>query len=644
MTTPRTFVLYCKELPDREETVRAHMAERGVDARFIRSIHGHTWGLHTSQEYDKGKRIPPGHVGLNVGTWAMWQHALLSSSSPDEKIIFFEDDVELPENYHQQLEDLLADLTVRFPNWDLAYLGLAEREPHVWHKVTERIGGADSHLCRLDSPFGTHAYMVRARALGVLLDAMTGAQRNLDQQLWERVLSRNLLRWCAVLPGFVRQRTFDHDGVGKPSWGPSTLSEKDLPEESEIPKPEWEASATRTSIDAHSSMVDPFPCIYRGEMLADDGRSQTGKMIPVSQCARLSVPCHSRMTLSGVGRVTAHNGMEALWCGGCVLRTRMNEDKARSKLDLPDGHFNPSIHTYEGRVILATRDSWGHSRVALWEMTNTMRDWTGVWRATPISSLGSPHPQAPRLEDPRLFLAPDPESGRVKLHAMFNLPDGYPPKKVRVGYVAFSSDLQKIERTEVYPSPNSCLYEKNWVPFWSERESTLRWVYSTKPHHTVLGQSSYTTPNNLPWAGGFVRGGAAPVLVPATEKTWHKHDVFYHFFHGCLKRLQGSVYTTGCAVFEAQPPFKVLKQTAVPLLWPDLPAVGEDVVKRYVCWPGGVVFGHDAWHLAVGVDDTFCRMVRIPAEEVEAALTDVPEDESTVSLRDTILAGGSKRE
>lgn len=633
-----TLALYCAELPEREAALRHHLAERHVSATFFRSVHGRTWGLHTSLEYDKGKHLPPGHVGLNIGTWFAWQHLWLRNDHDTQAYILFEDDVRLPEDYHQQLEKLEQEL-VQFPDWDLVYLGLAENEPGVWHKVTDRVGGPSSRLCRLDCPFGTHAYMVRRRALPILMANMAKAQRNLDQQLWEQVLSRNLIRWCAVLPGIVQQRTYDHESTGKPEWAPSTIHQDDRPEERQQEKAvtEWQPHEV---VVKSSLMVDPFPCIFRGESLVEDGVSSTKKLIPLSQCARLNEPCHSKPSLAGVGRVETQEGKEARWCGCCNLRLQMADTAARSRLPLPEGHFNPSLIWFGGRLVLATRDSWGHSRVALWELTNKYGDWTGEWSCKPLASLGSDHPQAPRLEDPRLFTMPDPDNGSLRLCSMFNLPDGYPPKRVAVGYVRFLSDLTGIDRTEVFPSPNKCLYEKNWTPFWCDADQDLHWVYSTKPEHTILGRASYTTPNRLPWLAGVVRGGAAPVLVEATDRTWHRNDVYYHFFHGCLKRVQGSVYTVGCSVFSAHPPFNVLKQTMLPLIWPDLPAVGEDVVKRYVIWPGGAVPHAGAWHLALGVDDTFCRIVRIPFQDLEAALTDQEETEPTVSLRDTPIARG----
>lgn len=308
------------------------------------------------------------------------------------------------------------------------------------------------------------------------------------------------------------------------------------------------------------------------------------------------------------------------------------QEHERPRLPIPVGHFNPSILMWQDRLILATRDSWGHSKVALWELVNTKSDWTREWSAVGIGSFGSDHPQAPRLEDPRLFTARD-ETGRIRLCSAFNLPDGYPPKFVQVGYVTFRDDLSGIESTKVYQSPSCSVYEKNWSPFYGDARQGLRWVYAMKPDHVILDESGgilCTSRNDLPWTGGVMRGGAAPV---------YHNGVYYVFFHGCLKVTKGNVYTVGCYTFDPASPHRILKQTAVPLLWPDLPGPGESVTKRYVCWVGGAVAHAGAFHLAIGVDDTFSRIVRIPFANVEAALSDIPETQSgrVTSIRSTAI-------
>jgi len=739
---PPVYVVHCKELPERTRACEEHLRSVGVDPIMWRSIHGRTWGLETVREYDLGRRISPGHVGLLLGHWTLWNHLLHDQPHrSDQTWIMFEDDVLLPEakpypekgfadRFTSQLNAVLDELDEYNPDWDFVFLGLAEPDgPRVWNKITERIGPPGSRLCRLEWPWGTHAYMVRRRALPILLDNMAMAERNIDQQLYKNVLSKNLLNWCAVLPSLVRQRTYDHDGVGKPEWAPSTISDADGAHEKLVTEfgvvrcevcdwplkesiedgcvagncayrpdkgsPEYHRIQKRRrelveavrdedivqgtplkqdpeTVAASLKLTDPYPCIYRGESLEIVG-SVGSKSIPLDLCARQNRPCYSR----DVGPTVTYKddlGRQhlAAQCKTCDLRQEMvPAERIRERLPLPEGHFNPSLAIYRGRTILATRDSWGHSKVALWDLKSPRANWgarvaadTGdvtqisygdpEWSCDPIASIASEHPEAPRLEDPRLFTMPwpTPDSER-RLCSVFNLPDGYPPKLVQVGYGVFSEDLTRFDHFEVFKSPPGNLYEKNWTPFWNPNEQTLKWSYAWKPFHMVIEPDHYegatgeipdvtthATPNPLPWTGGVIRGGAAPVRVDFGGG----EEVLYYFFHGALKRPMGTVYTVGCLVTEGKPPYRVLRQTPTPLIWPDLPSLEETVVKRYVVWPGGAILAYGSWWIALGIDDTYCRIARLSIQEVDTALKDVPEQESerTTSIRDTAIAHGVK--
>lgn len=666
----QTFLICCDELPERQAAARGHLAARRITPVVLSGIHGDTWKLDTTAEYDPGKRISPGHVSLLFNHWWAWKIAQLMkptwTSTRWEWALFLEDDAVLPENWGGIVDVLLSELAEHNPTWELCMVGLCESPPRVWGKVTERIGPPDSRLCRLANPFGTHAYMVRYSALPKLIAAFPrgGASHNCDQQLWRNVLQPNAVNWCAVLPTLVTQRTFDYTGSGKPEWQPSCIDPNAPPEES-IGNPMPESAAQRMAgkdvpmpkpsaelLAATLKTVDPYPCIFKGESQEDHGTATpaaattTGRRptIPIFDCARLGVACHIKPSTQ-VRSVRDAAGNLVRACETCDLRLGMATPAKRERLPLPEGHFNPSIVMYRNRLLLATRDSWGHSRVGLWWLDNERPDWLGEWRVTAIGSYASNHPQAPRLEDPRLFLAED-DHGEWKAHAAFNLPDGYPPKRVRVGYCRFDAELTGIEHTEVFESPAGNAYEKNWSPIveyrnkgprgsddgWSPFvcKTNVSWIYAMKPQHIVKGKQGWTTDNPLPWAGGVMRGGAVPLRVG---------DEYYVFFHGCLKRPFGNVYTTGCYTFSANPPFQILRQTPVPLVWPDQ-AGAEDVVKRHVMWPGGAVLHDGAWFVVHGVDDTYCRMIRLEWDVVEKALSSIPEGGTGTSIRDTPLARG----
>lgn len=673
MTLP-VYVLHCAELPQRTAVARAHITEQIPDACFWKSVHGTTWGLQTVKEFDPGKRISPGHCGLLLGHWTLWNHLWHTLPAPertggqDAAAIVLEDDAVLPPNFWGAVNDVRAELLRHNPGWQFVFLGLAEQEtPGLWNKLTDRLGAPDSRLCRAAYPWGTHAIMLRRSALPVLIDNMALAERNIDQQLFERVLRPGLVNWCAVIPSIIHQRTYDYSGSGSPEWAPSTITNLDGGDDlfhanqplqdanrryvcrpdmgvtyeqamgkPGLPQPPNDGKQSLVEpptvqhpdvIAASLRLTEPFPCIYRGE--SAEPVVANGRVVPTWECALLNRPCHQRAAL-------VLPGNDPVSCEQCTRRLEMGGSGAsRDRLPLPDGHFNPSMIVWGDRIILATRDSWGHSRVGLWELTNPESDWSGAWAVKPISSVASGHPLAPRLEDPRLFVAPHPDTGVDALHASFSMPDGYPPKHVRVGYVRFAPDLKSVEHSELFESPNDCAYEKNWVPL--ILDGITHWVYGTKPWHVVMAAPPgdadvWSSRNDFAWTGGVIRGGCPPVL----------HDgVCYHFYHGCLKRPHGNIYTVGCYTFEPDPPFRVLRQTPTPIVWPDLPGPGESVVKRYVVFPGGAVPHAGHWHVACGIDDTFVRIVRLSFADVEAALDATATDTGDVtSIRGTQIATG----
>ncbi len=633
---PKTYVIACDELPERKEQCRRHLEHINLPFTFWRAFHGRTFGLETRLEYDAGKRISSGHVALNLSHWALWNH-LAHTMGPGEVAMVCEDDVSFPTNWKEEFTNLEGELEKDFPDWEFVFVGAAETEPKVWHKVTERVGGPDSRLCRIHDIFGTHCYWVRASALPTLIDGMRECRRNMDQQLYQNILRGNFVKWCAVIPTLVEQRTYDHRGIGQTEWAPSCIDPPDtppilsLPPPPPPPPPVPDEKPTPAVYEKTLQLTDPHPCIYRGESLPILGRSHR-RAVPLLQCAFFDGPCHTReFPVSFEGRTVRS-------CKGCDKRTAVDVVTGRSRLPLPDGHFNPSLALWKGQLVLATRDSWGHSRVALWKLSNAKHDWTGTWDARPIGSYASAHKDAPRLEDPRLFVAPHPETGKDHLHAMFNLPDGYPPKVVRVGYCRFAHDLGGVEDTFIFESPTGGRYEKNWTPFFAKGK--LRWVYGIKPRHVVMdADGTHQTWNPFPWAGGAARGGACPVLV-RSDPYHDGRDVYYSFFHGCLKKTRGNVYTCGVYTFEPEPPFRVLKQTPTPLLWPDQAGPEETVIKRMVLWAGGAVKHCGYWHIALGIDDTYSRITSVPCPAVWEALKDVPEEVAAESIRETAICNG----
>ncbi len=65
-------------------------------------------------------------------------------------------------------------------------------------------------------------------------------------------------------------------------------------------------------------------------------------------------------------------------------------------------------------------------------------------------------------------------------------------------------------------------------------------------------------------------------------------------------------------------------------------------MKRYVLWPGGAVVHGDRLFVAMGVDDTYCRIMSFSLEEVDDAMRDIPTTETgrTTGISQTVIAKG----
>lgn len=261
--------------------------------------------------------------------------------------------------------------------------------------------------------------------------------------------------------------------------------------------------------------------------------------------------------------------------------------------------FNASIIRYKGDLILAYRTGWAGARVHLNRLDESFKPIgppITLYLNTPKSEYGQ--------EDPRLFVFHD------RLHVSFTgVVSENGAVKTNVLYARLNDRLMTEEI--FYPHfAQRMPWEKNWVFF--ERFGELFAVYSTSPHVVlhVVGTQAYpftTTPNPFPWSGGHLRGGASPVRVG---------DHFYHFFHG-----RGGVaeYSLGVCVFEADPPFRIVRQTADPIYQSDPKTKPADQYIDTV-FPCGAVLGGDKWHVSMGVHDRTTDVVTFSVSDVERAL------------------------
>lgn len=195
---PPAHVIYCAELPERRDACAAHLDERGITPHWWRGFHGETWGLTSSKLFpDSGRPPSPGHCGLILSHYALWQHLLASGA---EEAIVLEDDAVISPHFAEFAGAAIRALPPTAGLLLLGHLGLRPQD------IDARLPG---NLARCNhAPFGTHCYYLRHSALPVLLDRMAELRTHVDVQLRENVLHKGLVEWYACLPSLAPQRSY----------------------------------------------------------------------------------------------------------------------------------------------------------------------------------------------------------------------------------------------------------------------------------------------------------------------------------------------------------------------------------------------------------------------------------------------------
>lgn len=269
--------------------------------------------------------------------------------------------------------------------------------------------------------------------------------------------------------------------------------------------------------------------------------------------------------------------------------------------------FNPSICRYHDRLLFAYRVGWGGGSLRIAELDSDFN----LLSDSPLS-LKFPH-CSHGVEDPRLFIFRD------RLHLSFC------GTETLAGFVGIHVLLARLtddfEAEHIwYPHfAKRQRMEKNWVFF--EFAQQLHAVYMSSPEHLILRVDrnsilAHSTPTSSIWQGGFIRGGAAPVL--------HAGE-WYHWFHGFKSVGNRALYSLGLLTFENRPPFRVTRMTPVPLLVADQKTnpMGAWQLDKSVVFPCGAYLENSAWVVSYGLHDQFCEIARFDLADVESQLFSV---------------------
>ena len=200
MTNPLTYVITLQSQPERQARCSAHLQERGYAAYSWRGVDAAKMGLQTRFTHslpDGTDYNPPAkHVGLCLSHWMLWRELMVLRHFPETEFDHYgimEDDVILDPNWKSMLDSAMADLP---EDWDILFAGSC-------HVRTYNPTHYKGLLWKCEKPNCTHFYLVRAKALPVLIDACERIYTNIDWAIIEQALPK--LNSFVVLPRIAGQ-------------------------------------------------------------------------------------------------------------------------------------------------------------------------------------------------------------------------------------------------------------------------------------------------------------------------------------------------------------------------------------------------------------------------------------------------------
>ncbi len=195
----KTFLITCPELSNDLIEAKKHLDARGIDFDVIQGIHGETFGLLPSRPYNEdrpgqGHLTPISQVGLTLSHYMTWQ---VCQHCPGDEFMILEADCKFPADWKERLDIEMDDL---LDDWDIFLIG----NSNTHDKEKKHICG---DVWEVKYPFCTHAYIVRRKALQVLLTHCRDATMKIDLLMIKKAYP--LLRVFTMLPRLVEQRGTD---------------------------------------------------------------------------------------------------------------------------------------------------------------------------------------------------------------------------------------------------------------------------------------------------------------------------------------------------------------------------------------------------------------------------------------------------
>lgn len=265
------------------------------------------------------------------------------------------------------------------------------------------------------------------------------------------------------------------------------------------------------------------------------------------------------------------------------------------------GPFNGGEILHNGRRLLFYRVGLFNSRIHVAELTPA-----GAVARDVALDLSHPRIDA-GYDDP----VPAVHDGRLRVWFVGSW-DKH--RKGQQFYADVSDDL-KVEKVYHPKLPGQGdRWEKNWMPF--THDGIQYAVYTIKPHVVIRidgdkAQEAYRTPYPFPWAGGHLRGGAAPVLY---------NDEWYEFYHGKVEPRTPLLYSVGVYKFENKPPFAPVAGGPVPLWWGSDAAAKQAGCEFAVVFPRSARVDGDRWRVWMGEYDSRLSELSFSTADVDRFL------------------------
>lgn len=217
MTLPRTICLTLRETPERWIAGRARLKASGLDPEPYYGVYGPKFGISTAIPYEGAKQLfvpcpggasrcwdltgriqytdgynylGPVPLSIFLGHYSIWAACQLLS---DDSVLILEDDAIFDDDWKTRYDQAMSNLP---ENWDFLFLGSCCADGYDKTKISDNLFAVTSAMC-------LHAYMIRKKAVPVLLETMSYLWQSVDIQLTFNAFPK--LNVYAILPRLAVQ-------------------------------------------------------------------------------------------------------------------------------------------------------------------------------------------------------------------------------------------------------------------------------------------------------------------------------------------------------------------------------------------------------------------------------------------------------